>query len=94
MHGGYAHHDARFVHFSFLTPDGELRVVDGKRLELAPRDLWNFGVAYSPSLGPGAVAPNFRKRNSITIAAIVRAKTHAIMMGWCCMNSANRFIGA
>ena len=54
VQGGYAHHDARFIHFSFVTPEGELRVVDGKRLELAPRDLWNFGVAYSPSVGPGA----------------------------------------
>ncbi len=52
--GGYAHHDARFLHFSFFTPDGELRVVDGKRLELAPRDLWNFQAAYSSSRGPGA----------------------------------------
>ena len=51
---GYAHHDARFIRFSFLTPDGELRVVDGKRLELVPRDLWNARVSYAPSRGPGA----------------------------------------
>lgn len=50
---GYAHHDATFVHFSFLTPDGELRVVDGKRLELVPRDLWNVKVAYGPETGAG-----------------------------------------
>ena len=52
--GGYAHHDARYEHFSFITPDGELRVVDGKRVELVPRDLWNFQVNYAPRLGPGA----------------------------------------
>jgi outer membrane receptor protein involved in Fe transport len=52
--GGYAHHDARFEQFSFVTPDGELRVVDGKRIELVPRDLWNFQVNYAPALGPGA----------------------------------------
>jgi outer membrane receptor protein involved in Fe transport len=52
--GGYAHHDARYERFSFITPDGELRVVDGKRVELTPRDLWNFGADYAPSLGPGA----------------------------------------
>ena len=51
---GYAHHDATFVHFSFLTPDGTLRVVDGKRLELVPRDLWNVRLGYSPETGPGA----------------------------------------
>jgi outer membrane receptor protein involved in Fe transport len=50
---GYAHHDATFVHFSFFTPEGELRVVDGKRLELVPRDLWNMRLAYQPELGPG-----------------------------------------
>ena len=54
--GGYAHHDARFVRFSFLTPDGELRVVDGKRLELDPRDLWNVRASWAPRLGLGAFA--------------------------------------
>lgn len=51
--GGYAHHDARFIRFSFLTPDGTLRIVDGKRLELIPRDLWNMRAAYAPRRGPG-----------------------------------------
>jgi iron complex outermembrane receptor protein len=51
---GYAHHDAKFVHFSFFTPDGDLRVVDGKRLELVPRDLWNVLVSYGTARGPGA----------------------------------------
>ena len=50
---GYAHHDATFVHFSFLTPDGELAVVDGNRLELVPRDLWNARLAYAPKAGLG-----------------------------------------
>jgi len=50
---GYGHHDATYVNFSFLTPDGELRVVDGKRLELVPRDLWNARVSYAPKTGPG-----------------------------------------
>ncbi|MGE5277485.1 MAG: TonB-dependent receptor [Acidobacteriota bacterium] len=54
VRGGYAHHDARFVHFSFVAPEGELVVVDGNRLELAPRDLWNFSASYAPSRGPGA----------------------------------------
>ncbi len=51
---GYAHHDARFIRFSFVTPDGELRVVDGKRLELVPRDLWNAKLAYAPRTRAGA----------------------------------------
>jgi outer membrane receptor protein involved in Fe transport len=51
---GYAHHDARFIDFSFFTPEGELRIVDGKRIELVPRQMWNAGVAYARALGPGA----------------------------------------
>ena len=54
LSAGYAHHDARYIHFSFFTPEGELRVVDGKRLELVPRDLWNAGLAFARSRGPGA----------------------------------------
>ena len=50
---GYAHHDATYVSFSFLTPDGELRVVDGKRVELVPRDLWNARAAWAPKKGLG-----------------------------------------
>ena len=50
---GYAHHDARYVHFSFIDPDNGLTVADGQRLELTPRDLWNASVAYQPAAGPG-----------------------------------------
>ncbi len=53
LSAGYAHHDARFIRFSFFNAEGNLRVVDGKRLELVPRDLWNVGLAYAPALGPG-----------------------------------------
>ena len=49
---GYAHHDARFIEFSFLNAEGELRVVNGKRLELAPRDLWNARLEYATGHGP------------------------------------------
>ena len=67
VHAGYAHHDARFIRFSFLTPDGELRVVDGNRLELVPRDLWNARVAFAPSRGPGAfVALRHQSRRPLT----------------------------
>ena len=53
LSAGYGHHDATYVRFSFLTPDGELRVVDGKRLELVPRDLWNARLSYAPKAGLG-----------------------------------------
>jgi iron complex outermembrane recepter protein len=53
---GYAHHDARYVHFSFIDPDEGLLVADGQRLELTPRDLWNVKAAYLPAHGLGAWA--------------------------------------
>jgi iron complex outermembrane receptor protein len=51
---GYAHHDARFIEFSFLNADGSLRVVNGKRLELVARDVWNARVEYATGSGPSA----------------------------------------
>jgi iron complex outermembrane recepter protein len=51
---GYTHHDARFIRFSFFNAEGALRVVDGKRLELAPRDLWNARLDYATGHGPSA----------------------------------------
>jgi iron complex outermembrane receptor protein len=53
---GYAHHDARYVKFSFIDPDNGLTVADGQRFELIPRDLWNAKVAYRPKSGPGVWA--------------------------------------
>ena len=53
LYGGYAHHDARYVHFAFFTPDGEYRVVDGKRLEMVPRDFWSFKFVLAPPEGVG-----------------------------------------
>jgi outer membrane receptor protein involved in Fe transport len=50
---GYGWHDPRFVKFSFFTPDGTFRVVDGKLIELAPRLLWNLGASYAPTSGLG-----------------------------------------
>jgi iron complex outermembrane receptor protein len=54
LSAGYAHHDARFIRFSFFNAEGALRVVDGKRLELAPRDLWSTRLEYAPGIGPSA----------------------------------------
>lgn len=50
---GYAHHDARFVEFTFVTPDSQLRNVSGKRLELVPQDLWNASMSYRSRCGAG-----------------------------------------
>ncbi|HET7248211.1 MAG TPA: TonB-dependent receptor [Gemmatimonadales bacterium] len=35
---GYARHDARYVRFAALNPDGVIEVSDGNRIELVPRD--------------------------------------------------------
>lgn len=51
---GYAHHDATYVHFTFIDPAEGLQSADGQRQELVPRDLWNTKLAYHPALGPGA----------------------------------------
>lgn len=50
---GYSRHDARFVHFTFVTPDGELRDVSGKKLELVPPDLVNGKLSWASPKGPG-----------------------------------------
>jgi outer membrane receptor protein involved in Fe transport len=64
---GYAHHDATFVHFSFLTPDGSLRVVDGRRLELSPRDMWNVRILLAPKSGIGGfLAVRHQNQRSLT----------------------------
>ena len=46
---GYAHHDARYIRFSFIDPDNGLTVADGQRLELVPRDVWNANASYAPA---------------------------------------------
>jgi outer membrane receptor protein involved in Fe transport len=53
---GYAHHDATYVHFSFIDPDLGPQNADGQRLELVPRDLWNGKVSWHPARGLGAWA--------------------------------------
>jgi iron complex outermembrane receptor protein len=69
---GYAHHDARYVKFSFVDPDNGLTVADGQRFELTPRDLWNAKLAYQPKSGPGLWAAvrhqNHRPFDKINVA--------------------------
>jgi outer membrane receptor protein involved in Fe transport len=53
---GYAHHNARFVDFTFVTPGGELRDVSGKKLELVPSDLLSARASLRSTLGLGGFA--------------------------------------
>jgi len=53
---GYAHHDAKYVDFTFIDPDEGLLDASGQRLELTPRDLWNVKAEYLPVSGLGAWA--------------------------------------
>jgi outer membrane receptor protein involved in Fe transport len=47
LEGGYAHHDPRFVRFT--RPNGAS--VDGKQVELAPKELWNVGASWAAPKG-------------------------------------------
>jgi outer membrane receptor protein involved in Fe transport len=69
---GYAHHDARYVRFTFIDPDAGLQDASGQELELTPRDLWNAKAAYSPKQRFGAWAAvrhqNHRPFDKINVA--------------------------
>ena len=53
---GYAHHDARFVYFTFLADPTTLRNVSGKQLELVPQELFNARLDYLAPHGVGIFA--------------------------------------
>lgn len=53
---GYAHHDARFVDFTFVTPDSQFRNVSGNKLELVPRDLLQGRISFRSASGIGGFA--------------------------------------
>jgi len=50
---GYAHHNALYQVFTFIDPDAGPQDASGQRLELTPRDLYNFGLSYGPPSGLG-----------------------------------------
>ncbi|HYX20907.1 MAG TPA: TonB-dependent receptor [Thermoanaerobaculia bacterium] len=50
---GYAHHNALYEVFTFIDPEAGLQDASGQRLELTPRDLYNFGLSYGPPSGLG-----------------------------------------
>jgi outer membrane receptor for ferrienterochelin and colicin len=47
----YAHHDATFVDYARLRPDGSVQQLDGNTLEMSPNDLASAGIVYSPPQG-------------------------------------------
>jgi outer membrane receptor protein involved in Fe transport len=53
---GYAFHNPIFTSYTMTDDDGAPIVLDGNRLELAPKHLWNAEVDYLPETGLGAFA--------------------------------------
>ena len=53
---GYAHHDSRFVQFTFVAPDGSLRDVSGKQIELVPREMFSARLDLQAPHGFGVFA--------------------------------------
>lgn len=49
--GTFAHHDATFVDYRRLRPDGSIQQLAGKRLELSPSHLAAVGVVLEPANG-------------------------------------------
>jgi iron complex outermembrane receptor protein len=49
--GTFAHHDATFVDYRRLRPDGSMQQLAGKRLELSPANLGAIGVILEPANG-------------------------------------------
>ena len=69
----YAYHDARFVDYARLRPDGSIQQLGGKRLELSPQQIGALGLIYAPkqalqaSLVYSRVGSRFlNKGNSVT----------------------------
>ncbi len=47
----YAYHNAQFVDYERLRPDGSLQQLGGNRLELSPQNLAAIGFIYAPAKG-------------------------------------------
>lgn len=58
--GSWAYHDARFVDYGRLRPNGSIQQLGGNRLELSPQNLGSLGIVYAPSKGlSGSVVWNW-----------------------------------
>jgi outer membrane receptor protein involved in Fe transport len=63
---GFAHHDARFVQFTFFADPTTFRDVSGKKLELVPANVANLKLEYAPAKGPGGfVAARWQDRRPL-----------------------------
>jgi iron complex outermembrane recepter protein len=49
--GSWAYHDARFVNYGRLRPNGSIQQLGGNRLELSPEHLGALGLVYAPATG-------------------------------------------
>jgi len=49
--GSYAYHEAKFVNYGRLRPDGSIQQLGGKFLELSPEHLGALGLIYRPVSG-------------------------------------------
>ncbi|MES2049657.1 MAG: TonB-dependent receptor [Pseudomonadota bacterium] len=71
----YARHDARFVDYARLRPDGSIQQLGGKFLELSPRNLGAIGFVYAPqgsfqaSLVLSHVGERFLNKGNSSVAA-------------------------
>ncbi len=58
--GSWAYHDARFVDYGRLRPNGSIQQLGGNRLELSPENLGSLGIVYAPATGfNGSVVVNY-----------------------------------
>jgi outer membrane receptor protein involved in Fe transport len=53
LRAGFAFQDAKFKEATFVTPDGEELDIEGQKIPLVPRSLWNLKLEYSPERGVG-----------------------------------------
>lgn len=71
----YAHHDARFVDYARLRPNGSIQQLGGKFLELSPRNLGAIGFVYAPksnlqaSLVLSRIGERFLNKGNSSVAA-------------------------
>jgi iron complex outermembrane recepter protein len=72
----YAHHDAEFIDYARLQPDGSTQQLKGNTLEMSPGNLAAGGIVYAPARGlQASVVANYvgsrylNKSNTVTADA-------------------------
>lgn len=80
LRGTAAWHDARFVDFARLRPDGSLQQLAGKRLEMSPRQLASLGINYAPERGlRGSLVWSYSGRRFLNKANSIAAGGFALL---------------